>query len=709
MIDINQELHQNFIDFSYEANSQRAFPDARDGLKPGQRACLWEMFDKGYVSTKPHVKSAKISGGVISNFHPHGDAAIYDTFARMSQPWINNIPEVDWHGANGSIQISGEPAASRYTEARLAKASEKGFFSNIKKNTVKMIPNFSEDLEWPEVFPAIFPRLFVNGSQGIGVTIANSWPLNNLEDFQKAVKEYHETGEINYDNIYPDFPSGGIIINKDEIPAIYKTGRGKVLLRGHTTIKGKVIQIHDLPYQVYVEPFIDKIKELVTSNQILGIRDVYNKSDKKQILIEIECDGEPQIVLNNLLLYTDLQKSYSVNQYALVNKVPKLLNLKDYIDIYLNHNLTCLRREYEFDMKKADERLEIVDGLINAIAYIDDIIEVIKTADNKDDACKKLMSKYGFTERQVKAIIDMRIGRLVKLEGVALAQEREELRETIKTCAQFLANEESQYNELFKRLDEFVKEFKWARRTEIANLDTPGRPKAGKKEKIPEKCNVVISENTYIKTVAATGYRKLPNEVMYPATTDERVLIFTEAGLVHKLPVSAIPAANGKGQFIKVLADSATPVGVYKESDEKYLLFVTKNGLARRVGIDKYVDVNRKAGVKAQKLKDGDVLKFVAPIDYQDFVIVTHFGTIIRLNGADIPIAAGRETTGAKAITLRDGDYVVGCTVINKQRDIKLITESRKTISVLLENLVTVGRGAKGKKSSNDEMVVAIK
>ena len=312
MININQELHQNFLDFSYEANSQRAFADARDGLKPGQRACLWEMYDKKYTSNKPHVKSAKISGGVIANWWPHGDVAIYDTFARMSQSWINNIPEVDWHGANGSIQISGEPAASRYTEARLSKSAEDGLLLNINKHSVPMKMNFSEDAEWPEVFPAIYPRLMVNGCQGIGSTIANVWLPHNLGELISMIDNYITSGQLDYSNLAPDFPTGGIIINKNELKPIYETGKGKVVLRAKTEIKGNTIYITEIPYQVYVEPLIDQIKKLVIDDTITDINNIVNKSGKNKLLIEIECENNPDYVLKQLYAKTLNHRSASI-------------------------------------------------------------------------------------------------------------------------------------------------------------------------------------------------------------------------------------------------------------------------------------------------------------------------------------------------------------------------------------------------------------
>ena len=407
-IELTKELSQNFLDFSHEANYQRAFADARDGLKPGQRACLWEMYKKGYKSSKPHVKSAKISGGVVASWWPHGDTAVYETFARMSQKWINNIPEVDWHGANGSVQISGEPAASRYTEARLTKLVEEGMLGNINKNNVPMKLNFSEDDEWPIVFPAIFPRLMVNGCQGIGSTIANVWVPHSFTEISEVIKHYIDTEEVSY-NIAPSFPSGGIIINKDDISNIYKTGKGKVILRGRAEIKNNYIIITEIPYQVYVEPLIEEIKQYAIEDENSGIEDVVNKSGKT-IHIEIECSSDPERVLNKLYTKTSLQKNYNINQYALTDKgVPALLTLEDYLKIYTNHNIACIVRETQFDLDKAEVRSEIVDGLLRALLSIDEIIAFIKASESSAVAKEGLMNKYGFTENQAKAILAMRL------------------------------------------------------------------------------------------------------------------------------------------------------------------------------------------------------------------------------------------------------------------------------------------------------------
>lgn len=293
-INILNELKQDFLVYAQEVNCSRAFPDARDGLKPSQRAALYTMFRKGFTSDKPHVKSAKITGAIIGELWPHGDGSAYESIVRMSQNWINNIPEVDWHGANGSLLGGPEAASSRYTECRLSKAAEEGLFFNIKKNVVNFIPNFSEDDEWPQVLPALFPRLYINGSQGIGYTIAQEWEPHNLNELVEKIKEYLKKGKVSTDNIYPDYPTGGIIINKKDLHTIYETGRGSIILRGKAEIFGNFIQITELPYQVYVEPFIQKIKDLVNAGILIGIEDICNKSGDDGLLIEIECSLDPK-------------------------------------------------------------------------------------------------------------------------------------------------------------------------------------------------------------------------------------------------------------------------------------------------------------------------------------------------------------------------------------------------------------------------------
>lgn len=718
-IDVCKEVHQNFLDFSYEANSQRAFPSALDGLKPGQRACLWEMYSKGFSSNKPHVKSAKISGAVIGELWPHGDVAIYETFARMSQPWINNIPEVDWHGANGSQKAGPEPASSRYTEARLSKASEDGFFSNINKNTVDMIPNFSEDAEWPSVFPAIFPRLFVNGSQGIGMTIANSWLPGNLNELFEKIKRYIINGRITCDKIYPDFPSGGIIINKSELHTIYETGKGRCILRAKTCVEDNSILITELPYQVYIEPLIKSIKDLIENEKIKGIVDILNKSDKNTLLLEIQCSSSPKKVLNQLFELTDLQKTYSANQYAMITKVPELLTLEQYIGAYVKHNVECIRREYQYDYEQAQLRLEIVQGLLKALDIIDELIQRIKKAESAEDARQELIKRYKFTERQAKAILDMKLSKLAHLEKVNLENEATELIAKIADCLKIINSEEEQQTIFIQRLEGFVSKYGFARRTEVIDLDK--EPEPDKPQFEPEKCIVTITASGLIKRVPIANFKtqnrngkgvKTQDDITIDTirtNTVDELMVFTNKGKMYRLPVGNIPEGNNasKGVSIKMLleigADEKVDViySVYQDNQAKYIIFITKNGLVKKTALEEYEGSGRKGGIVALKLKEGDGLVDATLLNEEELVLITAQGQVERIETKDInPI--GRNASGVVGIKLVDGDEVACCQVIRDKSDsLALFSETGFGKKTPVAEFSVQNRGGKGVKGFN--------
>ena len=726
-IDLTKELSQNFIDFSHEANCQRAFADARDGLKPGQRACLWEMFVKGYSSSKPHVKSAKISGGTIATWWPHGDTAIYDTFARMSQPWINNIPEVDWHGANGSIQISGEPAASRYTEARLSKATEEGMLYNIKKHNVPMKLNFTEDEEWPEVFPALIPRLMVNGCQGIGSTIANVWLPHSLDDLSKIIEEYVKTGEIDYNNIAPSFPTGGTIINKSDLPTIYKTGKGKAILRGTAEIKGNSILITEIPYQVYVEPFIDQIKELIIKDELKGISNVLNKSDKKRLLIEVECESNPQGVLQKLYALTSLQKSFSANQIALVGKTPKLLTLKEYLDIYLQHNYECIKREYSYDLTKTKDRLEIVEGLIRALEDIDNIIALIKASQSSSDAVVKLIERYNFTERQAKAIVDMKLGRLAHLEKVELNEEKIGLLSTIETCNEVISNVEKQKEIYLDRFLKVSKKYGDARRTKLMDIEIP----KDKKEKevaevVPEDVVVVTNQAGYIKRIPVASFKVQRRGTKGIKTADETILdvvktntvdtmmFFTDKGRMYRCLVDKIIEGDNtsKGMHISDLVKLETTTeriiavsSLHRKTTPKYIYFITKKGLIKKSLLSEYTQSTRNTGLQAIKLGAGDSIANIIFMDDEDVVVVTKKGMGIKFDTKTIN-AIGRLTTGVKAIKLEEGDEVIAGLPVHKETDcLALVAEAGIGKKLALTELPRQTKGGKGIILYKDQVV----
>lgn len=717
MIDINQELHQNFLDFSYEANNQRAFADARDGLKPGQRACLWEMYSKKYSSNKPHVKSAKISGGVVANWWPHGTVAIYDTFARMSQNWINNIPEVDWHGANGSIQISGEAAADRYTEARLAKSTEDGLLFNINKHTVPMKPNFSEDDEWPTVFPAIYPRLMVNGCQGIGSTVANVWLPGNLKELTEVIEKYVRTSELDYSNLAPDFPTGGIIINKKDLHNIYETGKGKVILRAKADIKDNTIFITEIPYQVYVEPLIESIKKLIVDETIKDIDNIDNKSGKNKLLIEIECSKNPQNVLMQLYKNTDLQKSFSANQFALVGKTPKLLNLKQYLDIFIEHNINCVNNEYKYELEKAQDRLEIVQGLLKALEDIDNIITLIKQSDSANHAITRLIEKYNLNDRQARAIVDMKLGRLAKLEKIELETESQELNDKINNCLLIINDQEKKKNIFLERLLNFTKKYGTLRKTQLTQID---EPKTKEEKEIaaipPEKCVVVVTKSGMLKRVPATAFRAQRRggkgvktqdditECVIRTNTVDSLMIFTDKGKMYRLIVDNIPEGTNttKGTPVRALVEMEsnenvqTIYSIYRDTDAKYVLFITKNGLIKKTELSEYIGTKKSKGIGAVNIREGDALAAVTLVKDEPIVLITKNGYVIKFKTEEIK-AIGRLSYGVKAINLSEGDEVIAALPIrNEIDDIAVFTTKGLGKRVQQTEVPIQGRGGRG-------------
>ena len=714
-IELTKELSQNFLDFSHEVNYQRAFADARDGLKPGQRACIWEMYQKGYKSNKPHVKSAKISGGVIANWWPHGDTAIYETFARMSQKWINNIPEIDWHGANGSVQISGEPAASRYTEARLTKIVEEGMLANINKNTVPMKPNFSDDDKWPVVLPAIFPRLMVNGCQGIGSTIANVWLPHSFTEIANIIDKYVSTGEIDYDNIAPSFPSGGIIINKKELPIIYKTGKGKVILRGKAEIKNNYIIITEIPYQVYVEPLIEEIKKYAVEEENSGIEDVINKSSKN-ICIEIECSSNPAAILKKLYSKTSLQKSFNANQYALTDKgIPALLTLKDYLDIYVNHNIECIINETKFDLDKAIDRLEIVNGLLRALDDIDNIIALIKGSENATAAKENLIKRYNFTENQTKAILAMRLSSLAKLEKVELEKEAEDLKNKIFMLNQILDSRDEQIGILKVRLQGLVNKYGDARRTELTNIEVKPEDKIIE-EVVPEDCVIILSQSGNIKRIPQTSFKiqrrngkgvKTKDDVIMSSiatNTIDNLLLFTKKGKMFKIIADEVPVGTNasKGVHVGTLInmdqnDEVIAItSLARSNTAKYVVFFTKQGLMKKTYLDEYTKVKRSTGIAAIKINDGDSIANVEFINEEDILVITKNGMSIHFESKNVnPI--GRVAAGVKTIKLDENDEVVVGLPIHSENDTVAIFSTKgygKKTSI--KEFTVQGRGGKG-------------
>lgn len=667
-MDIIQEVSQNFIDSAYDTNTNRAFPDARDGLKPGMRACLWEMYTKGYTSNKPHVKSAKIDGGVAALWWPHGTTAIYETFARMSQPFTNNVPEVDFHGANGNVILGGSAiAADRYSEARLAPVTEKYMLDGVEKNAVDMIWNFSEDEKWPSVLPAVFPRLLVNGSQGIGVSIANSWACHNLSETCKVLEDYMNSNIVDNDNYLPDWPCGATIVNRDELPQINKTGQGKIVTEAKYEIVGKEIHFTEFPYQVYIEPLIDEIKDAIEKDKVHNVVDVFNKSDKRRILLTVTCSSAAKVksVLQELLSSTSLRSQFNVNQVAIVGKTPKLLTLEDMCRIYVSHNLSCIKREYEYDLAKTLDRIEILEGLAKALGDIDGLIRLIKNSESAAKAKEKLLS-YDFTERQADAILAMKLSRLAHLEVDSVLQELKEKRALADSLRFVIDSECEQKKILCERLQQLAKEFGGSRRTQIIQKEIV-KPSNVKKKDEPQDVVFCLDENAYAKVVPLGKFHTNESNVREDKTrTDKLVVLYSNRGKAYRLKVDAIkPCLN---------SEKGTAVGPLLEltPDEKIvdfsinatcpaLIMVAKSGRVKVMGA-KHIDgtTQNKRGIPMMKLNEEDEIVYCSCIDDKSFVEIRSSGLESRkaiFQISDIT-PTGKSSSGRIGIKLKDGEHV---------------------------------------------------
>ena len=545
-------------------------------------------------------------------------------------------------------------------------------------------------------------------------TIANVWLPHNLGELISMIDNYITSGQLDYSNLAPDFPTGGIIINKNELKPIYETGKGKVILRAKTEIKGNTIYITEIPYQVYVEPLIDQIKKLVVDDTIPDINNIVNKSGKNKLLIEIECEKDPARVLTLLFKNSDLQKSYSANQFALVGKTPELLTLKKYLDIFIKHNVTCIDNETKYDLAKAKDRLEIVEGLLKALEDIDNIIALIKASDSSADAERKMIAKYGLSARQAKAITDMKLGRLAKLEKIELEQEKAELQNKIINCEQLLADEAKKKNIFLDRLRAFGKKYSTARKTELQNIEMPKTKEAKEIAEIPpEKCVVVMTEGGSIKRIPATSFRTQRRggkgvktqdditEAVIRTNTVDSLMIFTNKGKMYRLIVDKIPVGTNtsKGTPIKLLVEMesgeepTTIYSIYRETDAKFVLFITKNGLVKKTGLNEYIGTKKSNGIGAINIKDGDSLAAVTLINEEPIILVTKNGYMIKFNSTEIT-PTGRLTAGVKGINLNEGDQVIAALPLRHSTDQLAIFTSKGYGKKMAQDEITLQKRA---------------
>ena len=713
--DLKKELSTNFIEYAVAVNSDRAIPDSKSGLKPVATRILYGAYDGGRVSTKPHVKCARIVGDVMGKFHPHGDSSIYGALVRLAQPWIMRYPLIDFHGNMGNIDGDG-PAAARYTEARLSKISEMGLLTGLKKNCVDFIPNYDETSEEPITLPAIFPNLLCNPNTGIGVAMACNWLPHNLREVADAIYAYMD-GETNITLPGPDFPTGGVIINKKDIPAIMKIGHGSVKVRGKYKIEKQNIIFYEIPYGTKTEDLMTEIGKASDEKVVEGISEIRNESDKKGLRIVIECDKgmSPETVVRKLFAKTNLQTSISYNQVALIDKTPTELGLVDCIKIYVEHNIKCIIREAEFDLKKALARLEIVKGLLKALEDIDNIVQLIKTSESASAAKVKLIKKYNFTENQAKAILDMKLAKLANLEKVELQNEKLELEKTIEELDALINNNSLQYTELKSRLQAIVKKFGDDRRTELAQIDIKPEEKEIA-EVVPEDCVVIITQTGDVKRIPSKSFKTQRKNGKGVKSEDDAILntistntidtlmAFTNKGKMYRLLVDNIPVGTNisKGVRIGTLINMEPTekviavTSLHRASDAEYVLFITKNGLIKKTALGEYMKVKRSTGINAINIKEGDSIANVTFVKDENIILITKKGMSIHFTTKDItPI--GRVTAGVKAIKLSDGDSVLGGFPVHKTTDcIAIVSEKGFSKKSPISDFTIQGRGGKG-------------
>jgi DNA gyrase subunit A len=721
--DILNELSTNFIEYAVAVNTDRAIPDATSGLKPVARRLLWGAYEKGYTSSKPHVKSAKIVGDVMGTYHPHGDSSIYGALVRLSQPWVMRYPLIDWHGSNGNIDGDG-PAAMRYTESKLSKLAEDGMLNGIKKRNVDFIPNYSEDCEEPVTLPAIFPNLLCNPNTGIGVAMACNFAPHNLKEVAQAIHDYVNGKEPMLPG--PDFPTGGIVINKDDVPAIMRSGHGSVKIRGKYKIEKQNLVFYEIPYGTSTETLITEIGK-VAEEELNDIVNIQNESNKKGLRIVIECKKgvNPDAIANKLFAKTNLQTSFSYNQVALINKTPTEVNLKDCIKIYIEHNIECLIKECNFDLEKAEARLEIVEGLLKALQDIDTIIAFIKKSASSAAAKDGLVSDFGFSEPQAKSIVAMRLGSLAKLEGVELNNEKAKLLDTINELNKILGSETEQLNVILNRLDDLVKKYGDARRTELVQIEVPKEEKEIA-EVIPEDVVVMLSQTGDIKRIPKASFRTQRKGGKGVKTADDAVmatirtntidalLLFTNKGKMYRIIVDNIPVGTNvsKGSNVSTLINLENDEKVIaitnlaRENDNKYVIFITKKGLIKKTLLSEYTKTKRSAGIAAINLKDGDGIANIELMNEEDLILITKNGMSIHFETKDIsPI--GRVAAGVKSIKLDTNDEVIiGLPIRDSKQMLATFSEYGLAKKTSLDEFPVQGRTGKGLTLSKENKII---
>ncbi|WP_461247519.1 DNA gyrase subunit A [Treponema sp. R6D11] len=731
-VELSKEMKKSYIDYAMSVIVGRALPDVRDGLKPVHRRILYTMFEDGFTPDKAYRKCATTVGDVLGRYHPHGDAAVYDALVRMAQDFSLRYPQIDGHGNFGSVD-GDPPAAYRYTEARMSKVSLK-MLTDIDKDTVDFIPNFDERLKEPVVLPSRFPNLLVNGSSGIAVGMATNIPPHSLNETIDAVIALIDNEEIEIDELMehvkgPDFPTAGIIVGKAGIRSAYHTGRGKVVMRARCEIEeysnGKQrIVATEIPYQVNKSVLIKRIADLVKEKRIDGITDIRDESDRDgmRIVIELRRDANANIVLNKLYKYSSMQENFSINMLALHDGQPKIMNLKQILTYYLDFQKRVIVRRTEFEKKKAEARIHILEGLKIAIDNLDAVIKTIR--ESYDDAKAKLMTNFGLSDIQADAILEMKLRRLQGLEREKIESEYNELLALIKRLIAILGDPQLVLDIIKTELNEIKEKFGDDRRTEIIHDES----EIDIEDLIPNEENVITYTHFgYIKRTLAENYQSqsrggrgksglatreedFPTEI-FVAKSHANLMFFTSKGRMYKLKAYQVAETgrNAKGTAIVNLLplepeEKVTAIIPLREkADGAQLVMLTKNGVIKRTSLENFAS-NRKSGLKAIELDEGDTLIRVKQTTGNDeLVLITSRGMSIRINENNVR-SMGRSARGVKALNLAEGDYLVGmCLATLGSEDVSLLIVSENGFGKRadISQYRLQNRGGKGLRTYN--------
>ena len=724
---IETEMKTAYIDYAMSVIVSRALPDARDGLKPVHRRILYAMHEDGITSDKPYIKCANTVGSVLGRYHPHGDSSVYDAMVRLAQDFSMRYMLIDGHGNFGSIDGDGA-AAMRYTEARMSKISEQ-MLVDIDKNTVDFMPNYDDRLQEPTVLPTRIPTLLINGSSGIAVGMATNIPPHNLTEVINGIIKVIENPEVTDDELMqiikgPDFPTGAMIMGREGIRQAYTTGRGKIIIRGETEIeemsgnKQRII-ISSLPYQVNKAKLIENIANLVKDKKVEGISEIRDESDRKdkvRVVIELKRDARPQVILNQLYKHTQLQDSFGIIMLALVNGEPKILTLRQCLDVFINHRKEVIVRRTKFELAKAEARAHILEGLKIAIDNIDEVINIIRSS--YDDAKERLMKRFGLSDIQAQAILDMQLKRLSGLQREKIEEEYNELMKLIAYYKEVLSNEKLVYDIVEKELLEVKEKFGDERLTKI----TAAEGEFDEEDLIKEEQVVVaLTHFGYIKRMPVDTYKSQRRggkgitgistreddfvKEIFTASTHDTILFFTNKGKMYRLRGFEIPEAGrtARGTAIVNLLNldagekvsAVIPIQNYAEG--KYILMSTKNGLIKKTALKEY-DSSRTTGLIGITLKEDDELIDVRLTDGQDnVVLVTKKGLCITFDEKDVrPV--GRTAQGVIGIRLDDGDRVIGMEPIihGVKATLLAITENGFGKRTELEEYRVQNRGGRG-------------